>query len=113
MSPAEPSSNSETAVPQAWRPLFWDCDFDGLDWHTHRDFIIRRVLIEGDWDAIRWLRRELGDLLLREWILKHQGRPLSPQQLRFWELILDLPKEDVDRWLQSAARTIWEGRTRR
>ena len=112
-----PSSDSTVtcanALPPVLGALFWDCDFSQLDWQTHRDFIVRRVLVEGDWDAVCWLRRELGDTALREWILQHQGRALSPQQLRFWELILDLPKDEVDRWLQTEARAIWEGRSRR
>jgi hypothetical protein len=101
------------ALPQALRPLFWDCDFEQLDWQAHRDFIVRRVLVEGEWDAVCWLRRELGDSCLGAWILQQQGRALSPQQLRFWELILDLPKDEVDRWLQTEASAIWEGRSRR
>jgi hypothetical protein len=112
-----PSSDSTvtcaSGLPPVLRPLFWDCDFSQLDWQTHRDFIVRRVLVEGDWDAVCWLRRELGDAGLREWILQHEGRALSPQQLRFWELILDLPKDEVDRWLQADARAIWEGRSGR
>jgi hypothetical protein len=113
MSSAESPSSRVAQVPSSLRSLFWDCDFAQLDWQQHRDFIIRRVLAEGSWDAICWLRARLGDPLLREWIERHQGRSLSPQQLRFWELILELPREAVDTWLRSEERTIWEGRTRR
>ena len=95
------------------RPLFWDCDFDQLDWQQHRDFIIRRVLVEGPWDAIRWIRREVGDQVLRDWMERCHGRPLSPPQLRFWELILELPMGLVDSWLQSAGRRIWDQRAGR
>jgi hypothetical protein len=113
MTPAESSSSRVANVPPALQSLFWDCDFVQLDWHEHRDFIIRRVLAAGPWEAVCWLRTELGDPLLRDWIERHQGRSLSPQQLRFWELILDLPREAVDTWLRSEGRTIWEGRIRR
>ncbi len=108
MSPAELSSTRFPELPESLRPLFWDSDFDHLDGHEHRDFIIRRVLAEGAWETVCWLRTELGNAPLRDWILRHQGRSLTPQQLRFWELILDLPSEAVDSWLQSEERKIWE-----
>jgi hypothetical protein len=113
MSAAESSLIRDTPLPPSLQPLFWDCDFAQLDWQQHRDFIVRRVLAEGSWEAICWLRARVGDPGLREWIERHEGRSLSPQQLRFWELVLDLPTEAVNTWLRSAERTIWEGRIRR
>jgi hypothetical protein len=100
-------------LPEMLRPLFWDCDFAQVTWAEHREFVIRRVLSEGSWDAVSWLRRRIGDTALREWIMCHQGRWLDRQQLRFWELILDLPPGLVDSWLASEMRQLWEGRTGR
>ena len=94
------------------RPLFWDCDFDHVSWREHEDFVVRRVLSEGTWESVCWLRVQVGDCALRQWIERHRGRPLSRQQLRFWELVLDLPSGLVDAWLASEGRKIWEGRTR-
>ncbi|MCY2992339.1 MAG: hypothetical protein NTY19_31315 [Planctomycetota bacterium] len=113
MSVAKSPSSPRGGLPEMLRPLFWDCDFDQLDWQQHRDFIIRRVLVDGPWDAIRWIRSELSDPVLRDWMKRYQGRPLTPPQLRFWELILDLPTGLVDTWLQSAGREIWDERARR
>jgi hypothetical protein len=97
-------------LPQQLQPLFWDQNFAQLDWPQHRDFVIGRILEAGPWDAIGWLRKEVGDDALREWIVRHRGRSLSGEQLRFWQLILDLPTETVDAWLQSPERKIWEDR---
>jgi hypothetical protein len=113
MSAADSTSADPGGLPELLRSLFWDCDFDALDWQQHRDFVIGRVLVAGGWDAICWIRRALGDDVLREWIQRRQGDSLSPQQLRYWELILDLPAGLVDAWLKSAERKIWEGRLRR
>ncbi len=113
MSSAELSPTHVAGLPESLRPLFWDCDFDRLDWREHHDFVMHRVLAEGTWEAVCWLRREVGDSPLREWILRHQGRSLSPQQLRYWQLVLDLPKDAVDAWLRSEERSIWEQRPRR
>ncbi len=82
--PIRPSPPSPQ-LPTLLRPLFWDDDFEALAWENDRDLIIARVLTSGGWDAITWLRFHMGDRALREWIERHQGRGLSPRQLRFWE----------------------------
>ena len=103
-------SLSCSGLPEQFRSLFWDHDFAALDWRRDREFVIGRVLEAGSWDAISWLRREAGDAAISDWIQRHRGRSLSSEQLRFWQLILDLPAESVDLWLQSPERRIWEGR---
>lgn len=92
------------------RPLFWDCDFSQISWVLHRDLVISRILANGTWEAIRWLRDALGDEGLREYVVAHRGRGLSPRQLRFWELILGIPRRTVSAWLKEPGRTVWEGR---
>jgi hypothetical protein len=101
--------SSTGSLPSSLRPLFWDQDFEHLDWHQHREFLIGRILEAGPWDAVCWLRRQVGDAALRDWIQRQQGRPLDAAQLRFWQLILDLPEQLVTGWLQSPERRIWEG----
>ncbi len=110
MVPAASPAPTPDELPQTLRPLFWDCDFDRLTWREHRDFVVRRVLTDGPWEAVCWLRRRLGDDTLRQWIVEHQGRGLSRRQLRFWEVVVDLPAGLVDAWLDSEGRRIWEGR---
>jgi hypothetical protein len=110
MSVVESTPSPRRELPELLRPLFWDHDFAELDWQRDREFIIGRLLEVGPWEAICWLRREVGDDALRAWIERHQGRPLRRDQLRFWQLILDLPGETVDAWLQSPERKIWEPR---
>ena len=97
-------------LPGSLEQLFWDHDFARLRWPDDRDFVIGRVLISGTWKAIRWLRRTAGDPRIRDWILRRSGRGLSPPQLRFWELILGLPKADVDAWLAVRTSDPWERR---
>lgn len=100
-------------LPAKLRALFWDYDFAALRWEDDRDLIIGRVLIAGTWEAVTWLRSRLGDRALRDWIERHQGRGLSPQQLRFWELIVGLPHHQVSHWLAAEGREIWQERVRR
>jgi hypothetical protein len=100
-------------LPAQIRSLFWDLDPRELRWDRDQEQIIGRVLASGSWDSVTWLRKRAGDDAVREWIERHQGRGLSPRQLRFWELILDLPHRRVDEWLRSERRQVWDRRARR
>jgi hypothetical protein len=95
------------SLPEMVRPFFWDCDFSRISWKEDRDFIISRILSHGTWKAIQWLREMVGDEFLRDYLVAHQGKNLSPHQLRFWELILRLPHQAVSAWLSDARRTVW------
>src|SRR2546423_1700493 len=99
-------------LPAMLRPLFWECEFSKLTWEEDRDLVVARVLTAGSWEAIGWLRGQMGDAALREWMVRRRGRGLSPRQLRFWELILDLPHRQVNAWLGDESRRLWDDRTR-
>jgi hypothetical protein len=109
--PSSTSTPAETrALPESRRPLFWEYDFDALSWTDDRDLVIGRVLAHGPWPSVKWLWRKVGDEGLREWIEKTRGRALDRKRLSFWRLILDLPGEPVDRWLEERAKNPWENR---
>jgi hypothetical protein len=97
----------KSKLPSLLRPFFWDYDFDSLSWEDDRELVIARVLSSGDWNALIWLRNHAGDHFLRKWIERHQGSGLSPQKLRFWELVLGLPHRQVNTWLAAEGRKIW------
>ncbi len=100
-----PGNFSQTAaLPRRLKPFFWDCDFSTLSLAQYRNFIIKRILVEGDWDAIKWLRKTVGDSGIRDWFLSKNGGGLDPRRLRFWGLILDLPKDRVDQWVCGSAK---------
>lgn len=103
--------DSDAEWPAAVQSLFWEYRPGGLDWTSDRDLIIRRVLAEGNWEAITWLRKRLGPASLRRWIEARSGDILSPRQLRFWELVLDLPSDRVDEWIEARRTSIWANRT--
>jgi hypothetical protein len=109
--PASPLPESER-LPEMLRPLFWETDFEQVSWRENGDYIIRRVLSAGAWEAVCWLRATVGNDGLRQWFERHKGRGLSSRQVRFWQGILDLPGAPVDAWLDTEGRRIWEGRGR-
>jgi hypothetical protein len=97
-------------LPPRLRPLFWDQHFALLAWESDRDLIVGRILAAGDWEAVRWVRRRLGEAGLRTWLEHRRGAGLSPRQLRFWETVLGLPRREVNTWLADPARRPWEQR---
>ncbi len=90
--------------------FFWDSDFAALSWESHRNFTVRRILQSGDFQALKWLRAQVGDEGLKAWIIARDGRDLDPRQIRYWALILDIDATMADEWVTRAKHTIWEQR---
>jgi hypothetical protein len=94
-------------LPERLRPFFWDYPFSRLSMEEDRDLVIHRILSDGSWDAVRWLRREVGDQELRQWLISHRGRGLTARQLRFWEIVYDLPARQVNEWVRNVRESVW------
>jgi hypothetical protein len=99
-----------TPLPQSLQAFFWDFRFDQLTWEADRELVIRRLMAHGSWEVISWLRRKIGDSELRKWLIAHQGRGLSPRQLRFWSLVLSLPNRQVSAWMLTRQAEPWSQR---
>jgi len=99
-------------LPDSLKKLFWDYDFKDITWEKDRDLIISRILSYGSYKDIKWLVRKLGTDELRCWITVRKGRGLDARQLRFWELVLDLPHEQVNTWLEDRD-WVWDRRVHR
>lgn len=97
----------KSGLPEKLRPLFWDYVFSQLSLAKDRDLIIRRVLSNGSWDAVRWLRKRLGDPEVREWLIAHRGRGLTARQLRFWGVLYNLPARQVNQWVKTVQTGVW------
>lgn len=90
--------------------FFWDIDISALSWERDQDFIIRRLLQSGDSQSLHWLRSQINDHDLKEWIIRHNGRGLSPRQIRYWALMLEIEPALADGWVKSVADLPWEKR---
>jgi len=70
------AENIKRKTPQFQRHIFWDIDFDKLDYDQRSNFIIERVFERGDVEDIRECRRYYGDkkisdaLTNAKWLLK-------------------------------------------
>lgn len=100
-------------LPDELKDLFWDHDLERLSWERSRHTIVFRLLEKGGMQAVHWLRRRLSDEEIRDFIVRRRGRGISPRRLRFWSLLVDIPRPDVDEWVETARRNPWHNRTHR
>lgn len=98
---------NKKSLPRKLKSYFWDYSFSDLSIKSDGELIIRRILSNGSWEAVNWLRLQFGDSHLRNWLINHKGRGLSPRQIRFWELVLDLPHKQANQWVKHARTTVW------
>lgn len=94
-------------LPPPLRRYFWDVDPEALSVEEHPEWTVGRLLRRGGWDAVRWLRREVGDRELERWLREREGGGLSPRRLRFWALVLDLPENLVEDWIEASRTGPW------
>jgi hypothetical protein len=67
---------SDIVKPIFHRRIFWDVDFERLDYDAKASFVIERVFERGDVDDIRQCRRYYGDEKVTEALLKAKYLPL-------------------------------------
>ena len=76
---------------QLSRSLFWETDYDKIDWDNKARYVIERVVKYGfieDWRAIQ---QRYGMDRIRDEML--QSRDLDRKTLRFLSVIFDIPEE--------------------
>ena len=79
------------AEMQLSRVIFWDTDYDAIDWDNKARYVIERVVSFGtvsDWRAIQ---KKYGMDRIRNEML--HSRDLDPKALSFFISIFDIPKE--------------------
>ncbi len=74
------------------RRIFWDVDYDGIDWDAKAAFVIERVFERGDVEDIRACRRYYGDEVVRETLLRAKYLPI--EKLYLASAVFDAPLSD-------------------
>lgn len=72
--------------------LFWDIDPEKLDFEKNKGFIIGRVLMHGDLEDFRKIKKYYGEKSFLEEAKRLQY--LDPKSLNFLSLIFQIPKEE-------------------
>lgn len=81
--------------PAAVRRLFPEIRGEDLHQPEATDFILGRLLEEGDTADLRWLCTEIDESRLRAWLSTHGPRQLSRRSYAFWTTALSSPRTDL------------------
>ena|ERR1700744_3614765 len=68
---------SNANIPQFNKRIFWDVNFEALDYNEKAAFIIERVFERGDVPDIRACRRYYGDPKIKEVLTNAKWLPLT------------------------------------
>ena len=83
---------SEQKKPVFNRRIFWDVDFEKLDYDLRANFVIERVFERGDVEDIRQCRRYYGDEKVTQALLNAKYLPLNT--IHFASAIIDKPLDE-------------------
>src|SRR5690606_1843962 len=106
-----PSTSLPDRLPDRLHRYFWEYNQEALDWEQSRHTVVLRLIQAGGMDAVLWLREKMSDEEIRDFLVRRQGRGIDPRRLRFWGLVLDIPRAEVDRWISVAKSNPWSRRT--
>ena len=73
------------------KAIFWDTDYDSIDWEKNARYVIERVLMYGTIEDWRTIQGYYGRERIRDEML--QSRDLDPKSLSFLSCIYNIPKE--------------------
>jgi hypothetical protein len=111
--PRSKLGRSPRRLPATLARLFWDYPGQALSLDTDRELVVRRVAGEGGLREMQLLRARVGDAAIRDVIERTGARGLSPERIRFWQLLLRLPARRADAWVRAARASTWAGRSGR
>lgn len=78
--------------PVFQKRIFWDVDFEKIDYDAKANFVIERVFERGDVEDIRACRRYYGDEKVTEALLNAKFLPLH--SIYFASAVIDKPIEE-------------------
>lgn len=81
--------STQKPKPIFHRRIFWDVNFDALDYDKRNRFVIERVFERGDVDDIRQCRRYYGDELVSEILLT--AKYLPERRIHLAAAVIDKP----------------------
>ncbi len=80
-------------IPKSLHRFFWDVDVKKLDPEKKPYFVINRLLDKGNVEAVKWVRKNYNDEIVRETLQKIRG--FSLRSASFWALIYKVPIDKV------------------
>lgn len=83
---------AQNPKPVLAKRIFWDVDFEKMDYDAKANFVIERVFERGDVEDIRQCRRYYGDEKVTEALLKAKFLPLHT--IHFASAVIGKPLEE-------------------
>ena len=83
-----PDAFARLDLPPSSRRLFAHYPTHRLVLEDAAEFVIGRLLEEGDTADLRWLAGSVGEAHLARWLRRRGGRHLSRRSRAFWEVVL-------------------------
>lgn len=81
------------SLPDYLRVYFWDIEIEELDLQLHSQFIISRILNEGNDQALKWLFDFYDQETIKNTV--KVSRTLSLKTARCWQNYFDLKEEEL------------------
>src|SRR5674476_766003 len=82
-------SMNKKAKPKFEKRIFWDVNFEQIDYNAKANFVIERVFERGDVEDIRQCRRYYGDEKVTEALL--QAKYLPEHRIHLASAVIDKP----------------------
>ncbi len=86
-------TSASLAVPDSVQRLFDGYEASILGTAEQRDFLIGRLLEDGDRRDLAWLSAEVGAAALADWIRRRGERQLSRRSRLFWQKVFRMDTE--------------------
>lgn len=80
-------------IPVWMQVYFWDVSREELDPQQHREFIITRLLNEGDQRSLAWLFKTYTKEIIKDTVKSSRG--LSVKTARCWQNYFGLKEEEL------------------
>lgn len=84
--------------------LFWDVEYEQLEWEKDKVYIIGRVLDMGSWEDIRKLFDRYGEEAIKRSIFK--VRELKRRTEILWSKYFNIPVEKLSSWQRREASRV-------
>jgi len=81
------------SLPRALHRYFWDTDTTKLKPQDYPQYVIQRLLEMGDDEAVRWVRKNFSENLIKKTVQKRRG--FSPKTAQFWASFLKISPKKI------------------
>lgn len=90
---SQPKTINSRRCPRRLHQFFWDVDPVQVDLTQQADYIIARLLEQGDLAAIHWMLATYGEQHIKD--VLRRSRQLSRKTANLWRLRLAIPKPEI------------------